>query len=312
MLKHSQRRTLAAIALVMMTAMQPAHSDTTEASLQKALEEAKILGSEYNVNVSIRGKEANLSTYANLQSRQQDKDCKIDAVLLAKKVFDTAPELSRVRVLFHSFDRRSYREVAVTTGDVIAYGSGQIDKDKLLDSLEITEKKVETPKPAASAATKEEKKPPSVPGCQVGEIRFNYTKSWALKTNVRQDSSDERKLVQLVCTVSRDDATITVRIHQEDSPEAQCQDDQNYWRTHRYGMADPKVVSFGVGSKYKAVDITVWSREEDQIVMERHVYFYSPRRAIYSFELDGNRAEFAQLNRDLDSILASLTFPELR
>jgi hypothetical protein len=322
------RTKVAVLISVLLISLNPCVAATiTDEALQKSIEEAKILGSGYSVSAATAGKVVTLSTYTNLQSKDPDNDCKIDAVLLAKKAFDLNPDLTRVRVLFYNFDRQSYREINVTTGDVLAFGSGQLSKDKLLDSLElkvVAEPKAQKPptetkgskenKPKTetkeSSATKETKKDTNYLGCQVGEMAFYYPKNWALKKNVRQDSKDEPKLAILVCTNSKDDAEITLRMHAEDTPAQQQDDDERYWKTHNYRLGSAAAIkNFGYGGKFKAIDETVMSREYDKVEAERHLYFFTPTRKVYSFELDCNKDQYSILSRDLDYMLNTVTFP---
>jgi hypothetical protein len=128
-------RALMAICLFA-AAAAPAHAVTAD-ELTKAINDAKLLGPDYKVSVAIQEPMAIVSTYLNRSSQDQDTDCKIDAVFIGKKVFETDNSLARVKVLFYDQLRGTCREVTVTVGDVEAFGSGKLTKDKLLASLEI-------------------------------------------------------------------------------------------------------------------------------------------------------------------------------
>jgi len=92
-------------------------------------------------------------------------------------------------------------------------------------------------------------------------------------------------------------------------PLKQLQDDAGYWFRHAYRNYKPtSIIRFGKHYDCRGCDIVVFDKEGDRITYERHFYFMSPQRKIYSFELNCNRDEFTRLNVDLDAMLANLTF----
>lgn len=112
--------------------------------LVSAIDKAKILSSGTRVNASINGAEAIVSTYKN--SKANDNDCKIEAVLIAKTAMDISPEIARVTVYFYSVvARNKYKVVAVTAGDVKAFGSGQLGQEQLLSSIALKDEMVSDP-----------------------------------------------------------------------------------------------------------------------------------------------------------------------
>lgn len=117
----------------------PALAKPTEAELLDALMNAKILSGEYRINLVTQESQATLSTFLDKASKtsQADDDCKINAVLMAKKIMDMDSDLVRVKVLFYDVNGQNFRQVVVKAGDVLALGGGQIDKEKLLSSLEV-------------------------------------------------------------------------------------------------------------------------------------------------------------------------------
>jgi hypothetical protein len=96
----------------------------TDAEVVNALEKAKILAPSIRLNARVSPDEVIIATYKN--PKAEDKDCKIDAVLIAKAVMDLAPgEVPRVTVYFYSSSTLSkYKQVEVTAGDVKAFASG--------------------------------------------------------------------------------------------------------------------------------------------------------------------------------------------
>jgi hypothetical protein len=122
-----------------------AQAAVTVNQIVNAVEQAKILANGTGVRAAINGSEVYISTYRN--SRANDNDCKIEALLIAKTTIDLAPsDIGRVTVYFHNALNRNKRKVvSVTVGDVKAFGSGQMGKEQLLASLTIKDDEVNDP-----------------------------------------------------------------------------------------------------------------------------------------------------------------------
>ncbi|MBC7998736.1 MAG: hypothetical protein IAF58_12380 [Leptolyngbya sp.] len=106
--------------------------------LVSAIERSKVLspGVGISVHVDNENERAYVSTFRN--PKTDDNDCKIDAVLIARTVIDASnSQICRVTAYFYDRDL-SYKEVAVTQGDVAAFGGGQSSKETLLSSLVVT------------------------------------------------------------------------------------------------------------------------------------------------------------------------------
>ncbi|HEY9772342.1 MAG TPA: hypothetical protein V6C81_00880 [Planktothrix sp.] len=105
--------------------------------LQAAVIKAKVLPPGAKLTCVINSTELTASTYRGDQSTE--KDCKIDALLVAKTAFDTDSELARAVVQFYDIrDPNTFYEVDVTVGDVAAYGSGKITQEQTLSALKLT------------------------------------------------------------------------------------------------------------------------------------------------------------------------------
>lgn len=100
---------------------------------------AKLLGDNTKVVSSVSGAEAIVSTYRHRDSVNVDKDCKIDASLIAKELMITNDlGLRRVIVHFHEPDLAgNYREVSVSFAELKAFASGAVEQKDFLDSLDL-------------------------------------------------------------------------------------------------------------------------------------------------------------------------------
>lgn len=131
----------------------PGCAKSLDEELQTALLKAKILPPDIKFTCSVKGRELITTTYK--VEGATEKDCKIDAVIIAKTAFQLAPELSRSVVQY--YDMRipnEYSEVTVTVGDVAAYGKGDISREQLLSALKITSVKTAAPVASGRSAAK--------------------------------------------------------------------------------------------------------------------------------------------------------------
>lgn len=118
-----------------MALSQPEATPTAE-KLSDVVRKSKIIKPDSPLQIVIEGKEARVTTLRS--SNATDQDCKIDAVLIAKDVFEAFPKkITRVKTQFGSTEKNTLHQVAVTEGDVKAYGTGAISENELLSSLEL-------------------------------------------------------------------------------------------------------------------------------------------------------------------------------
>ncbi len=133
MKKH---KLLFAIAMASFCLSQPTFAQTTE-SIEQLVNNAKILPAEYKIRAYVKGPEATIVTYRN--AKAIDQDCKIDAILIAQKVMAAYKTIAAVRTQFCYINTPSqYDQVEIHAGDVKAFDSGGLTKQRLLDSLPIT------------------------------------------------------------------------------------------------------------------------------------------------------------------------------
>lgn len=105
------------------------------ADIVQSINKAEFLAPGTSVNVKTVKDQVLVSTYRH---SNDENDCKIDAVLISKAVFDLAPnELGRVTCYFFGKDISSCQEVSVSAGDIKAFASGSLDEKQLLASLSV-------------------------------------------------------------------------------------------------------------------------------------------------------------------------------
>jgi hypothetical protein len=127
------------LSAVAFLSVQPAVSaNATTSELVEALEQNNVFAAGISVSIRKAGPELLVSTYRNSQATNED--CKIEALLAAKTIFDTGAEgVSRVKVFFFEPTLDKYKEVSMTKGDVLSFQSGQLKQQELLSSMVVQE-----------------------------------------------------------------------------------------------------------------------------------------------------------------------------
>jgi hypothetical protein len=96
------------------------------------------------VNAKIDNGNVTISTFLN--NLASEKEFKICAALMARKVMELAPdEISRVAVYFYNTTLSKYKVISVSAGDVKAFGSGDVNQEQLLSSLVLQDGHVSDP-----------------------------------------------------------------------------------------------------------------------------------------------------------------------
>lgn len=127
-----------AIQLAVITSLlaAPSCSAMTSADVVNAINAAHLLDAGVGVNARVDKDKVTISTYRN--PKNNDRDCKIDAVEIAKTVFDASKDsLAKVTVCFYGKDLSQYQEVSVSAGDLKAFASGATGQEQLLSSIDV-------------------------------------------------------------------------------------------------------------------------------------------------------------------------------
>lgn len=116
----------------------PAALALSGADVVGAIDRAKVLDASIRVNAQVTPEVVYISTYKN--PKANDRDCKIEAVLLAKTVLELDSHVPRVEIRFYSQNALSrFKKVSVSAGDVKAFAAGTMQEDQLLNSLVLAE-----------------------------------------------------------------------------------------------------------------------------------------------------------------------------
>lgn len=114
----------------------PGTAAMSNADLEQVISKAGVLPEGAKTTVAVQGSEALLSTNSH---NANDNDLKIEAVLLARKIFESEPTLVRVSVHYYGANQAEYKKISVSSADVKAYSAGLTTQTELLTSLVITQ-----------------------------------------------------------------------------------------------------------------------------------------------------------------------------
>ncbi len=125
-------------------AIIPVHAAATSEDIVSLINKEHILAPGARLNAQVKGDVATVSTFRHVKAN--DKDLKIDAVLMSRAIMNLDSSINRVIFyFFNNVDLTKYRQISVSTGDVKAFASGQVSKDDLLTSLPLEFKQTEDP-----------------------------------------------------------------------------------------------------------------------------------------------------------------------
>jgi hypothetical protein len=120
-------------------------SSQSEAKIRELIQSSEIVPIDYrqHVNIAERTDRVMISVYKAPDAEQAD--CKIDAILMAEKVLEAAPETKTVEVFFYDLAQQDkVWAVEVPTAAVIAYAAGNLDKLQIISAAHLTSKPVNT------------------------------------------------------------------------------------------------------------------------------------------------------------------------
>jgi hypothetical protein len=127
-----------AISVSIMQTCAAANAPLEPAKIIYLLRQTKVVKPDRALNVAMSQRQAIVLT--DRKEKETDNDVKIDAVLIAREIITGFPDdVSRVRVTFQKPGSNRASQIDVTAGDVKAYGSGAMDANSLLNSLDLND-----------------------------------------------------------------------------------------------------------------------------------------------------------------------------
>lgn len=109
-------------------------SSASDAALTKVIRDAQVLDADSALTAKLEGMEAVVTT--DRHPKATDDDCKIDATLIAKAVFEKHKNLAKVRINF--VGTATTTSVSISAGDICAFNNGGINEKQLLNGIDLT------------------------------------------------------------------------------------------------------------------------------------------------------------------------------
>ncbi|MBX9686142.1 MAG: hypothetical protein K2X27_05540 [Candidatus Obscuribacterales bacterium] len=120
--------------------------------INKLLESEDVYGEQFKVSSFVQGNDVTVQTWVNPKSKNPERDSKINAVLIGKKLMDAYPDVKLVKVrYFDRQERNKYTQITVVPGLVKSFAAGIMSEADMLMTLP-TSLVTETAAPAASSA----------------------------------------------------------------------------------------------------------------------------------------------------------------
>jgi hypothetical protein len=115
---------------------QPTSPKVKTSDLVNALRKTKLIDPSYKLGATANGDQIVITT--ERKPKSTDNECKIEAVLIGKAMFETVPsDFQRTKVLLFDYVNDKCSEVTVKRAEVKLFGSGGLTEKELLSSLEL-------------------------------------------------------------------------------------------------------------------------------------------------------------------------------
>lgn len=314
----------------------PAYAVPSAQEIEAAIRESKDVPKDKRFTVAASGTEAQIATYIEPGSKDSDKDCKIDSVLLARIVISKFSEINRVVVNFYGFGGKTYKQTTVTKPEILAFGSGQVESSELLSAIRLEErvdeklaasekndeKQKEEKKQSHSDASKEaykkaveKKQDPEtswVPYVAAGKqgypgVTFQYPEVWRISRELDGDVLVSIKGAQ--STVN--EPKIELKLYRNPKKLDVMKEAQKHARGHqdykKFAIIKPSAVTrIGVGGAITAVcENFSYTRSDNDTAYERHYYFGWPGY-VYKIMSSATKHDSAHVDRVFNKLLSTL------
>ena len=300
--------------LFLVLSVPSALADATSEKVVAAIKAAKILPAATKLNAAYAAsdKELSITTFVNPKSKNSENDCKIDALLIARKALDTLKTALRVKVRFYDQSVTSYWEVKVSKADIAAFSGGAVSSDELLGSLEASKHLVESaggaPGGVPGGASRGASSAIVVAPADSKELdrmglRFYFPASWAMEPMENQ----YHDIAEL--TVHRKSwCSIMPRLNEMETPKAmfEHENDAYFSKTNRAILAKNNV-KLGQNDKLAGllVDVQDNSDPTQKDRLEKHLYFGSPGH-IFSVSIRYCKGDSDTVVSDLGTIFSTI------
>lgn len=320
------------LALSLLLAMNDVRAEDVSAPLiESAIKESGDFPPSRQFTVQLEDREAHIATYIDKESKQPVIDCKIDAVLVARRVFQKFPSMVRVVVDFYPTVRRKiYRQVSVTKPEVLAFGTGQVNQEDLLNALRVEElvdkqfveqqrqkeeaeqKRKDESADAAKKVMTEAKSKGTAAEAQwteynAGPFTFQRPVAWKIA-----DESGRQTVVEFDSSyTTKRESAVELKLYQSKRKTSVISEAQEHVHRHmrfrKFQITQKsKVVKFGVKNAFTGVTESFSHLNHDgEQEFEENIYFGWPGM-VYRFSMECRREDYHHLNGVFKRLLSTV------
>ncbi|HEY9776243.1 MAG TPA: hypothetical protein V6C81_20945 [Planktothrix sp.] len=260
-------------------AMSYQPSNTAEA-LTAAVRADKDVEQYQPLRISLNGSEADVFTVVNVKAANVDRDCRIDAALIAKTITKADSSITIVRVRFFEEKTNNYHEVEVHLGDVAAFTSGAINEEQLLKSLKIIVYASNSGTSILNTSQPKTKLPPNMEWFSQQGISFIHPSDWVFHT------MDNKWFIgQLDNSIDNVWTGMQIRAYKDAKSTSEAISwDEVWWKNHGIIILKRGTRKVGEG-RYNAEFIECLDTTAKPQQNQYHLFFSDPIHGIYGLKL---------------------------
>lgn len=281
-----------------------------------------VLSSDSKLSVATVDKQAIVTVYGGDYDKAPDALVKINAVLIAKCVFDNSADAVRAKISFETHKQGGpnagyLRQVSVSKGDIKAFGTNQLSKADLLASLEIVQIKQSNALTAIRAIAGQTVRAPdtvetlTATGAPTGRwvsyrntktgLTLSYPSHWKL-----QESPDKDTLLKI------DSPTCTLGFAVENTPGMPVRQAASMWENlvlsqlKDYRLISSQRIRVGNNKSLHGFSFVIEFSAGEVPIRQRWIFFGqtgSVYHAILSMPAGADRKDIPDAYRILSSII---------
>jgi hypothetical protein len=126
---------LSALILLSTSAFIPAFSQPSESSLADVVRQTRVIDPSAKLHATISGDEVDITSESTPKSN--DDACKVQAILVAKAIFDSQPEsIQKTKVILFDYSANKCRTIVVKRAEIKMYATNGMSQKALLSSID--------------------------------------------------------------------------------------------------------------------------------------------------------------------------------
>lgn len=283
--------------------------------VENAIKKAAIFPAKKQLKVGkFEDGELSVSTYVEESSSDPDKDCKIDALLIAKTLIAAFAEIKRVTVNFYSLSNSSMlKQATITKPEVLSFGAGDVNSSEIMFEIKLIDRssvvQTSTAPRSAQWARHHVSGQDGFPG-----LSFQYPKAWVLEQADISPGNSTAFLIKSSASTYHP-ALIELKAYRTKGNLSVFKETGVHVREHReekdYKPIDGGEASFGAANSIKGYFENYSVVPEKARVYEYRFYFGWPG-FIYVFRSSSTQQDKQNVDGVFKSILRSAQIDRAR